>query len=157
MGAITLKMRILAGIIISVGIVSIGIMFYMERVYAKPLVTVYKTSTCGCCSNWVKHMEENGFRIHAMDVQDLYFIKQQFGIPGDLASCHTAIVDGYLVEGHVPASDVQRLLSGKHDVAGISVPGMPVGSPGMEMGNRVDRYAVYSFDKKGDPVIFSQY
>ena len=157
MGAITLKMRILAGIIISIGIVSIGIMFYMESVYAKPLVTVYKTSTSGCCSNWVKHMEENGFRIRAMDVQDLYSIKQQFGIPGNLASCHTAIVDGYLVEGHVPASDVQRLLSGKHDVAGISVPGMPVGSPGMEMGNRVDRYAVYSFDKKGNPVIFSQY
>jgi hypothetical protein len=157
MSAKTMKKGTLAGIVISVGILLIVAMFSLQKVNANPVVTVYKTSTCGCCKNWVKHMEDHGFKIRAVDLKDLSFVKQQYGITGNLASCHTAIVDGYVIEGHVPASDVQRLLSEKPDVVGISAPGMPVGSPGMEMGNRVDRYAVVSFDKNGDLEIFSQY
>jgi|SRR5690606_26612378 len=99
---------------------------------APPLVTVYKSPTCGCCSLWIDHLEENGFRVEAVDVDDLAAIKRQYGIPDALSSCHTAVVGDYVVEGHVPAEDVRRLLAERPDAGGLAVPGMPVGSPGME-------------------------
>ena len=102
-------------------------------------------------------MQDNGFKIKAVDVQNMDSVKQHYGISSNLASCHTAIVDGYVIEGHVPASDVKQFLSEEKDVLGIAVPGMPIGSPGMEMGNRIDRYAVISFDKEGNVEIFHQY
>ena len=120
-------------------------------------MTVYKSATCGCCKKWIDHMQDNGFKIKAVDVQNMNSVKQRYGISGKLASCHTAIVEGYVVEGHVPASDVKRLLAEKKDILGIAVPGMPIGSPGMEMGNRRDPYAVISFDKEGNLEIFHQY
>ena len=162
MTANTMKKRLLIGIsfavgILAIGAISVGTMFYWQNADAVPLVTVYKSPTCGCCKNWVKHMEDNGFEVTSVDLQDVSSIKHQFGITNNLVSCHTAIVDGYAVEGHVPAQDVKRLLSEKPDVIGISVPGMPAGSPGMEMGNRYDRYSVITFDKNGNVEVFSQY
>ena len=107
-----------------------------------PAVTVYKSPTCGCCASWVDHLRENGFTVDVQDVDDLQTVKAEHGIPAALQSCHTAIVDGYVVEGHVPAGDVKRLLVERPDAAGLAVPGMPVGSPGMEQGDTVQPYDV---------------
>lgn len=108
-----------------------------------PLVTVYKSPTCGCCSEWAGHMEAAGFPVETVDVADLAAVKAEHGIPARFGSCHTAVVDGYAVEGHVPAEDVKRLLAERPAAAGLAVPGMPVGSPGMETPGRTpDRYEV---------------
>ena len=111
-------------------------------------VTVYKSPTCGCCKKWVKHMRANGFDVVAKDVGNVNRIKSQLGVQPKLASCHTAIVDGYLVEGHVPAADVKRMLKDKPNIKGLTVPGMPMGSPGME-GHRKDKYEVLSIGHDG--------
>jgi hypothetical protein len=113
-----------------------------------PEVHVYKTPTCGCCAKWIDHLRAEGFSVRATDVSDVTPIKTENGLPGQLASCHTAFVGGYLVEGHVPAADVKRLLEERPDVAGLAVPDMPIGSPGME-GPNPERYQVLSFGAKG--------
>lgn len=107
-----------------------------------PTVTVYKSPTCGCCSAWADHLRQNGFTVETADVQDLSAVKRQYGIPPALQSCHTAVVEGYVVEGHVPAADVKRLLTERPDAAGLTVPGMPIGSPGMEQGDTTEPYDV---------------
>ncbi|UCE84973.1 MAG: DUF411 domain-containing protein [Deltaproteobacteria bacterium] len=111
-------------------------------------VTVYKSPTCSCCDKWISHLERNGFSVVAHEMKDVAPVKQKNGLPAPLASCHTALVDGYVVEGHVPASDIARLLESRPPVAGLAVPGMPIGSPGMEGPNPVT-YRVYSFDAQG--------
>ena len=136
-------------------IVSVGI--FTQNVKAESEMTVYKSPTCGCCDKWITHMEDNGFKVSAIDVLEMNIVKEQYGIDRRLASCHTALVDGYYIEGHVPATDVKRLLSEKPDIAGLTVPGMPVGSPGMEMGERKDPYYVIAVDKDGDIEVFNQY
>ena len=118
-------------------------------------ISVYKTPTCGCCQGWVSHLEANGFEVLTHDMADLRSVKSMAGIQPQHASCHTAIVDGYVVEGHVPATDIERLLKERPDIVGISVPGMPIGSPGMEYGDRRDNYAVISLEKDGSTKIFS--
>jgi hypothetical protein len=124
---------------------------------AKPQLTVYKSSTCGCCSNWVEHMKSNGFDVKAIDVDDIDKVKQERGVPAAAASCHTAMVNGYIVEGHVPADAVLKMLREKPAIAGIAVPGMPVGSPGMEMPNgQKDSYAIVSFDKNGKTAVYER-
>ena len=100
---------------------------------ALPLVVVYKNPTCGCCKGWVDHMRQAGFRVEVRDEDNLDPVKQRLGVPHGKGSCHTAEVGGYLVEGHVPAQDVKRLLAEKPDAKGLVLPGMPMGSPGMEM------------------------
>ena len=112
------------------------------------LVTVYKSPACGCCGEWVKHLRGNGFRVEAHDVADVSPIRRRYGVPGSLASCHTAIVEGYAIEGHVPASDIERLLRERPRVAGLAVPGMVIGSPGMEQG-RPQPYDTLAFDERG--------
>ena len=113
-------------------------------------VTVYKTPTCGCCRAWVDHLRAQGFRVETVDRDDLTMVKAANGVPGQLQSCHTATVGGYVVEGHVPAGDIRRLLAHGPPVAGLAVPGMPVGSPGMEVpGTPAERYDVVSFDRAG--------
>lgn len=125
---------------------------------AQPVVTVYKSPTCGCCGNWVQHMRSNGFKVEVHDVEDIMSVKRQYGVPGELSSCHTAIVDGYVVEGHVPAADVQRLLQERPQVVGIAVPGMPVGAPGMEVpGATPQSYNVIAFDRNGHTSVFASY
>lgn len=116
-------------------------------------ITVFKDPLCGCCQQWVAHMAAAGFRPAVQDVADLDAVKQRYGVPAALHACHTALVDGYLVEGHVPAADVRRLLRERPSVAGrpvrgLAVPGMPAGSPGME-GDRTERYTVLAFDATG--------
>jgi hypothetical protein len=121
------------------------------RAQQMPLVTVYKSPTCGCCGEWVKHMRANGFRVEAKDVADVGPIRRANGVPEALASCHTALVGGYAIEGHVPAADVKRLLRERPAVKGLSVPGMPIGAPGMEQGPP-QRYATIAFDARSSRV-----
>ena len=120
-------------------------------------VKVYKTATCGCCAAWVEHMRMAGFTVAVEDVVDLAAVKDTLGIPQGLGSCHTARVGGYVVEGHVPAEDVARLLATRPDgVTGIAVPGMPMGSPGMEVpGRPADPYDVVAFGSAGQSVFAS--
>lgn len=121
-----------------------------------PTVEVYKSPTCGCCQKWVEHMQRAGFEVEVRDVDNLGAIKQEAGIPRELASCHTAKVGGYVIEGHVPADDVKRLLSDKDFVKGLAVPGMPMGSPGMES-SRSDAYSVMVFDFRGGAEEYARY
>ena len=120
-------------------------------------ITVYRSPTCGCCGKWIDHMKQNNFNVKDNIVDDMESIKAKYGVPKEMASCHTAIVDGYVVEGHVPAADVMKLLKTKPKVTGLAVPGMVTGSPGMEMGGRVDPYDVMSFDKEKHFQIFNHY
>lgn len=122
-----------------------------------PAVTVYKSPSCDCCAEWVSHMQEQGFPVEVKSRFNVGPVKKQVGVPSDLSSCHTAVVGNYVVEGHVPAQDVKQLLRETPDVRGLSVPGMPVGSPGMERGDRVDPYAVLAFTPAGDTTVFAQY
>lgn len=124
---------------------------------ARPIpITVYKSPTCGCCAAWNDHMTANGFAVTVRDTENLAPIKAEAGVPGRLQSCHTAIVQGYVVEGHVPADLVKRLLQEKPKVAGIAVPGMPIGSPGMEQGPAKQAYDVLLFDAQGRTTVYAR-
>ena len=115
-----------------------------------PAVQVYKDATCGCCSLWVEHLRKAGFSATVTDAEDMAAIKTKYGVPNQAWSCHTAIVDGYVVEGHVPSADVQRLLKERPRAVGIAVPGMPIGSPGMEVANvKPQPYDVYRVRQGG--------
>ena len=121
-----------------------------------PEITVYKTPTCGCCGKWIDHLRDDGFSVTIRERSDLSAIKSANGVPRELSSCHTAIVDGYVIEGHIPADVIRRLLKERPDVKGIAVPGMPAGSPGMEVpGGVVQPYAVMTFDKDGNSEIYA--
>jgi len=122
-----------------------------------PEITVWHSPTCGCCTEWINHLEQAGFPVRSHAQHDVAMIKHRLGLPNDLASCHTGMVDGYVIEGHVPAADIKRLLKERPFVRGLSVPGMPIGSPGMEMGDRVDPYEVLSFDEDGKTEVFSRH
>jgi hypothetical protein len=122
---------------------------------APPEMTVYKDPNCGCCTQWVAHVRKAGFAVTVRDTADMDGVKASFGVPAALHSCHTARVGRYSIEGHVPADLVQRLLAEAPDARGLAVPGMPVGSPGMEMGARKDRYDVLLFDKAGRTTVFA--
>lgn len=138
-------------------LVSLGIAAAQQG-QAGPLVEVFKSPTCGCCSQWVEHMRANGFAVRTTDVNDLTQIKTSRGVPTQVQSCHTAVVNGYVVEGHVPAADVHRLLKEKPAIAGIAVGGMPIGSPGMESPYvKAEPFDVMSFDKKGATRVFAKH
>jgi hypothetical protein len=122
----------------------------------KPTITVYKDPSCGCCKSWIEHLIKHGYRVDAKDTPQMSEIKRSLGVPDGLSACHTAVVNGYLIEGHVPAADIARLLKEKPKVAGLAVPGMPMGSPGME-GPRAQHYQVLSFDKAGKTKVFASY
>jgi hypothetical protein len=122
-----------------------------------PAVTVYSSPTCQCCSKWVDHLRANGFEVDEQNRNDMQQVKQHYNVPRELASCHTGVVGGYVVEGHVPADDLKRLLAERPNVAGITVPGMPVGSPGMEQGNQQDPYNVLTFTQDGNANVFARY
>ena len=122
----------------------------------KPTITVYKDPGCGCCKSWIEHLIKHGYRVEAKDTPQMTEIKHSLGVPDGITACHTAVVNGYLIEGHVPADDIARLLKTKPKVAGLAVPGMPMGSPGME-GPRKQHYQVLSFDKTGKTKIFASY
>jgi hypothetical protein len=123
-----------------------------------PAMEVFKSPTCGCCSKWVDHVREGGFTVKVTDLSDdaLASLKEKHGVPRTAQSCHTGLVGGYVVEGHVPVSEVHRLLKEKPAVAGIAVGGMPIGSPGMEVpGQRPQTYNVVTFSKQGELKVFS--
>ncbi len=122
----------------------------------EPTITVYKDPSCGCCKSWIDHLIKHGYRVDAKDTPEMAEIKSTLGVPKALTSCHTAVVNGYLIEGHVPAADIAKLLKEKPKVAGLAVPGMPMGSPGME-GPRQQHYQVLSFDKNGKSKVFASY
>ena len=140
-------------------LVLLGLLFTINGYTGNPAgnVVVYKSPTCGCCNKWIDHLKDNGFKVEAHNVQDVIPHKIKNGVTPQLASCHTAIVDGYTIEGHVPASDIKRLLRERPKVDGLAVPRMPIGSPGMEQGNRKDKYDVISFDKEGNQKVFSSH
>jgi hypothetical protein len=128
-----------------------------QSVAAKPTpITVYKTATCGCCAKWVEHMKAAGFAPAVTDLPELSSIKAKVGVPPNLQSCHTATVDGYVIEGHVPADVVRQLLTERPKVTGIAVPGMPMGSPGMEQGGLKDPYEVLTFNVAGKTTVYAK-
>ena len=123
-----------------------------------PPVTVYKSKYCGCCVEWVKHMENNGFKVNVIETEALNEVKIKYNVPASLASCHTAIIGNFIVEGHTPASSIKRFLKeAPKDAIGLAVPGMPLGSPGMEQGNMKQPYDVLAFDKQGHTVVFEKF
>lgn len=121
---------------------------------AGPTVTVYHSPTCGCCGLWVDHLRANGFQVEVVERSNLAPVREQLGVPWALGSCHTAVVDGYAVEGHVPADVIHRLLRERPPVLGIAVPGMPLGSPGMEQLGRWEPYEVFTFDANGPREVY---
>jgi hypothetical protein len=124
----------------------------------KPIdIVVYRSPTCGCCGKWMEHLKENNFNVKEIRTGEVQEIKDKYGVTQEMASCHTAIVDGYVIEGHVPANDIKTLLKTKPKVVGITVPGMPTGTPGMEMGDEKEAYDVMSFDREKHYQIFTSY
>lgn len=119
-------------------------------------VEVFKSAACGCCEEWVGHLRQNGFKVHARDVANVAAERRRLGMPERLASCHTAKVGGYLIEGHVPAADVARLLRDKPEALGLSVPGMPQGSPGMAS-PRPENYSVLLVLRDGTTRVFANH
>jgi hypothetical protein len=127
---------------------------------ATPEIQVWKTPTCGCCKDWIRHLQDNGFAVRAIDVPDTAPIRSRAGIPARLGSCHTALVDSYAIEGHVPAREIQRLLRERPKAVGITVPGMPIGSPGMDgpaYGNVQQAYDVLLVRADGSTQVFARY
>lgn len=124
----------------------------------KPIdIVVYRSPTCGCCGKWMDHLKENNFNVKEVRTGEVQEVKDKYGVTQEMASCHTAIVDGYVIEGHVPANDIKTLLKTKPKVVGITVPGMPTGTPGMEMGDEKEAYDVMSFDREKHYQIFNSY
>jgi hypothetical protein len=141
---------------IGVVILSLALMAPTLVIAAPPIMTVYKSPTCSCCAAWVSYVRDNGFEVIVKEPRDLSGVKRKHGVSPKLASCHTAIIDGYVVEGHVPVEDIQRLLADRPDVLGLTAPGMPQFSPGMR--SLIPRdYDVLSFDENGKIRLFSRY
>src|SRR5580765_6252895 len=125
---------------------------------SQPTMTVQRDPGCGCCLNWVAHLQKAGFKVLVTESPVMDAVKDQKGVPKTVRSCHTGVVNGYVIEGHVPVADIQRLLKERPAVVGLAVPGMPAGSPGMEMSNgRTQPYSVLSFDKSGKTSVFASH
>jgi len=120
-------------------------------------ITVYRDPGCRCCGGWMDHLSAQGLQPENMPTSNMDALKQSYGVPENLTSCHTAIIDGYVIEGHVPIADIKRLIAEHPDVVGITVPGMPIGTPGMESGEERESFTVFSFDRQGQTEIFNQY
>jgi len=154
----TKSLRNKFGIVVASGLLLVSVGAAAKRgstTPTKPIaIKVYKTPTCGCCKGWVQHLRDNGFQVETMDMPDLSMIKQKYGVKKELQACHTAIVNGYVVEGHVPADVILKMLKEHPAVAGIAVPGMPSGSPGMEGGSK-QAYDVLTFERAGHTKVFA--
>ncbi len=125
---------------------------------ALPVIDVYKTESCGCCIQWVEHLQANGFKVNVNNVPDTAPYREKYGIPQKLGSCHTGVVQGYALEGHVPAKEIKRLLKERPKATGLAVPGMPIGSPGMEVeGRPADKYDVILVNANGKHTVYQQY
>ncbi|GAB4553031.1 MAG: hypothetical protein Tsb0014_46650 [Pleurocapsa sp.] len=121
-------------------------------------MTVYRSPSCGCCGVWVDHAQKHGFKIKDIKTEEMEAIKQKHNVPAELASCHTTIIDGYVMEGHIPADDIKRFLAQKpDDLIGLAVPGMPIGTPGMEARDIKQPFQVLAFNDKGEVEVFKEY
>lgn len=121
-------------------------------------MTVYRSPSCGCCGVWVDHAKKHGFKIEDIKTEEMEAIKRQHNVPAELASCHTTIIDGYVMEGHIPADDIKHFLAEKPDnLIGLAVPGMPIGTPGMEARDIKQPFQVLAFNDKGEVKIFKEY
>ncbi len=128
-----------------------------QRTEPELAVEVWKSPYCGCCKLWVRHLETHGFSVTAYNVPDTANMRSQLGMPANFGSCHSARIAGYIIEGHVPAADIKRLLAEKPDVIGLAVPGMPIGSPGMEQGEQRDKYDVLLVLRNGRSRVFQSH
>jgi hypothetical protein len=134
-----------------------GLFISSLSVAAEPLtIDVHRDANCGCCKAWISHLQDNGFSVIDHVETDMSAVKQRLGVPPRLASCHTGVINGQFVEGHVPAADILKLRQ-QPDLLGAAVPGMPTGSPGMEYGNLRDAYQVIGLDKQGAEQVISEY
>lgn len=122
-----------------------------------PNITVFRSPDCSCCGGWIKHLKAQGFEIKDFPTPEIEAVKLRYEVSDNLTSCHTAIINGYVIEGHVPAQDIYRLLQQKPNIVGLTVPQMPVGTPGMEMGNQKDPFTVFTFDTQGRVTVFNEY
>jgi hypothetical protein len=133
---------------------AVGSTAFAKDVISKD-ITVYKNPECSCCNKWIKYLKKNNYNVTEINTRNVAVEKNRLGVPEKLAACHTAVIDGYVVEGHATHRDIKRLLLFRPDVTGISIPGMPIGSPGMERGNTKERYNVMTFDiKTGKTEVF---
>ena len=122
------------------------------------VITVYRSPTCGCCKAWEDHLRESGYTVESIETSSMDVVKAENSVPRPLQSCHTAIVEGYVIEGHVPAADIERLLNERPDVHGLAVPGMPSGSPGMESpGRPAQPYEVFAFTDGGSAEVWASH
>jgi len=156
-----LRLTWVSGVVSLATVLGIAVVVFAGRsaeTARQSVIDVYKDPACGCCSLWVKHLQEQGFTVRTTDTRDLAALKTRNGVPRKMQSCHTALVDGYVIEGHVPAADVQRLLRDRPAIAGLAVAGMPIGSPGMEIdGSDVQPYDVMAFDTNGSAFVFASH
>jgi hypothetical protein len=145
--------KLTAWLLVGITLVAGSILLSQQPARATDVV-VYKSPTCGCCKEWVSHLKENGFSVAVHNRRNMNPVKAELGVPRNLQSCHTAKADGYIVEGHVPADEITRLLKEKPQIKGLAVPGMPMGSPGME-GLRKDPYEVLTFQQNGKTSVYA--
>jgi hypothetical protein len=139
----------------SLGAAALGVLG-VAQAHRATRVEVYKSPSCGCCTEWVKHMRANGFEVRAHEVSDVDSIRRRLGVPAELVSCHTAIVEGYAIEGHVPAADVKRLLKERPKAIGLAAPGMPQDAPGMDL-KTGEPYDVLLVARDGRHKVFRHY
>ncbi len=136
-----------------------GLLVASDRLLADapvlPVITVYKDPSCGCCTKWVKHLSANGFVTMVRDTPDMDEIKRTMQVPAALQSCHTAVVGAYVVEGHVPAGLIKKMLAEKAQIVGLAVPGMPNGAPGMETSGKADKYDVIAWERSGKTRVYA--
>ncbi|MGM0561233.1 MAG: DUF411 domain-containing protein [Pseudomonadota bacterium] len=152
----TMRFRLFPALVLAGSLLLALLQLSLPALAAEKL-EVYKSPYCGCCEAWVDHMRAAGFAVEVNDVEDLTPVKERYGITPDLASCHTAVLGDYVIEGHVPAEDVARLLEAAPQAQGLAVPGMPLGSPGMEQGDRSQPYDVIVFTKGGKQAVFARH
>lgn len=141
-------------------VASLLVLGFVQAAWAaptSPVIDVYKSPTCGCCNNWIDHLKANGFNVRSHNTADVTQHKARLGVPSGFAACHTAEINGYVVEGHVPAKEIKRLLQEKPRARGLAVPGMPIGSPGMEAGGRVDPHDVLLVNRDGSSRTYARY
>ena len=120
-------------------------------------ITVYRSPSCGCCGGWVEHAQKHGFKVKDVKTEDMEALKQKYNVPPELAACHTTIIDGYVMEGHIPVDDIKRFVTEKPELAGLAVPGMPLGSPGMEAGDMKQPFKVLAFNQEGKVEVFEEH
>ncbi|TDF86389.1 DUF411 domain-containing protein [Pseudomonas sp. H9] len=137
-------------------IVAFGLLALSTLAQAGQTIDVYRDPNCGCCKEWINHLQANGFTVNDHVEPNMSAVKQRLGVAPRLASCHTGVIDGKFVEGHVPAEQV-KLLAKRSDLRGVAVPGMPMGSPGMEMGDHKDAYQVIGLTKDGRDEVVANY